>query len=201
MSGPRAPRDPRPVTGLEFLVIDGDNLLHRVRGSRDDAGVHWLVPRLRGWRPAQVRVLLMLDGTSDPGLAPRQPVAPGITLQHSGRMDADTAIVELVRARPYAERARTVVVTDDRQLADRIRHAGALVRRLDWLVDQLGRPDVPSPPRAPVRIGGGRPPKAPDATTPVVRDPDGSTAAPWRPGRGATTKRGNPRRAPRGPRA
>jgi hypothetical protein len=249
VSGPHYRKPQAPVPDLELLVIDGDNLLHRVRGMRDDAGLHWLLPRLRAWRPAGVQVLLMLDGSPGPGMGRRQQAAPGIQMQHSGRLDADTAIVELVRARGYAERMRTVVVTDDRQLSDRVRYGGVLVRRLDWLIDLLGRPNPgsaeaaksvamtgpatirtapaasrttsasgsgpgrPSPgagqpsPRAPraaagrarppVGIGGGKPPR-PDATTPIVRDPD-DAHEPWKPGRGATTKRGNPRRAAKGP--
>jgi hypothetical protein len=222
VTAPRYHRQQPPVPDLELLVIDGDNLLHRVRGMRDEAGIHWLLPRLRAWRPPEVQVLLMLDGSPGPGVGRRQQVVPGISMQHSGRFDADTAIVELVRARGYAERARTVVVTDDRQLADRVRHVGVLVRRLDWLVDQLARPNPAAtvtsdparatstaaptgrparPARPPVGIGGGRPPRAPDATTPIVRDPRNPGPEPWKPGRGATTKRGNPRKAPRGPTA
>ena len=116
MSGPQHRRPQPPVPDLELLVIDGDNLLHRVRGMRDEAGLHWLLPRLKAWRPAEVQILLMLDGSPGPGVGRRQQVVPGIQMQHSGRLDADTAIVELVRARGYAERTRTVVVTDDRQL-------------------------------------------------------------------------------------
>jgi hypothetical protein len=201
---------------MGLVVIDGDNLLHRVRGMRDEAGLHWLLPRLRAWRPPDVEILLMLDGSPGPGVGRRQQAAAGIRMQHSGRMDADTVIVDLVRAQGYAQRSRTVVVTDDRQLTERARYSGVLVRRLDWLVDQLSRPAAGprpapgragSPPpahpgpagshRAPVRIGSGRPPRAPDATTPIERDPD-VPREPWKPGRGATVKRGNPRRG--GPR-
>ncbi len=222
MSGPRHQRAQPPVTDLELLVIDGDNLLHRVRGMRDEAGLHWLLPRLKAWRPPGVQVLLMLDGSPGPGVGRRQQVVPGIQMQHSGRIDADTAIVELVRARGYAERTRTVVVTDDRQLSDRARYAGVLVRRLDWLIDLLARPNPgaaaalsapgrataaatpvpakpsPRPGQPPVGIGGGRPPRAPDATTPIERDPRDAGPVPWKPGRGATTKHGNPRKAPKG---
>ncbi len=146
MSGRRhAP--PPPVSDLGWVIIDGDNLLHRVRGNRDEAGVAWLLPLLRAWRPADVQVIVMLDGASDPGMPRRQRAAPGISWEHSGRIDADTAIVDMCRSRPYADRARTVVVTDDRGLTERCRLAGVLVRRLDWLVDQLGRPAAGGPAR------------------------------------------------------
>jgi hypothetical protein len=146
MSGRRhAP--PPAITDLGQVIIDGDNLLHRVRGNRDEAGVAWLLPLLRAWRPPDVEIVVMLDGAPDPGAPRRQRAAPGIAWEHSGRVDADTAIVGMCRARPYADRARTVVVTDDRGLTERCRMAGVLVRRLDWLVDQLGRPGGSGPGR------------------------------------------------------
>lgn len=218
MSGSARYRPQPPVPDLALVVIDGDNLLHRVRGMRDDAGLHWLLPRLKAWRPAEVQVLLMLDGSPGPGVGSRQQVVAGIQMRHSGRIDADTAIVDLVRAQGYAERTRTVVVTDDRQLTERARYAGVLVRRLDWLIDLLARPNpdaavarsapgrghtrppnaspAPTPRRPPTGIGSGRPSRAQGATTPVERDP-AIVREPWKPGRGATTKRGNPRKAPR----
>ncbi|MFN8518791.1 MAG: hypothetical protein U0667_05230 [Chloroflexota bacterium] len=187
MSGPRRTtgprhRPPEPIPDLAFVLIDGDNLLHRVRGMRDEAGVAWLLPRLSAWRPAGVEVTVLLDGAPDPGSPRRQRAASGIAWEHSGRVDADTAIVETARARPYADRARTVVVTDDRGLADRARHVGVLVRRLDWLVDQLNHPTVPGSTSGPA----GRPgPAARPGPTP------GGSAAPG----GSATPSGSPRRA------
>ncbi|MET0773519.1 MAG: hypothetical protein ABWZ82_10575 [Candidatus Limnocylindrales bacterium] len=162
MSGPRR-RPPDPIPDLAFVIIDGDNLLHRVRGMRDEAGVAWLLPRLSAWRPAGVSVTVMLDGAPDPGAPRRQRAASGISWEHSGRVDADTAIVEMARTRPYADRARTVVVTDDRGLAERARYAGVLTRRLDWLVEQLNGPTVagrPPGPAAPGAPKGGSPRRA-----------------------------------------
>jgi hypothetical protein len=147
VSGPRH-RPPDHIPDLAFVIVDGDNLLHRVRGMRDEAGVAWLLPRLSAWRPSGVQVTVVLDGAPDPGAPRRQRAASGISWEHSGRVDADTAIAEMARARPYADRARTVVITDDRGLADRARYAGVLTRRLDWLVEQLNHPSVPgAPPR------------------------------------------------------
>jgi hypothetical protein len=157
MSGPRR-RPPEPVADLAFVLIDGDNLLHRVRGMRDEAGVAWLLPRLSAWRPPGVAVTVVLDGASDPGTPRRHRAASGITWEHSGRIDADTAIVEMARARPYAERARTLVVTDDRGLTDRARHVGVLTRRLDWLVEQLNHSTLPG--NAPGAPSGGSPRRA-----------------------------------------
>jgi hypothetical protein len=165
---------------FELVLIDGDNLLHRVRGMRDEAGLRWLLPRLRAWLPQGSRALVMLDGQPDPGESLRRRVATGVEFQHSGSVDADTRLVQTLAARPYAERARTVVVTDDRQLGDRVRQAGGLVRRLDWLTAGLaaavGEPAV---------VGGA--PRDPSRRPWVARAllaGQGIAAPPRRPGSG-----------------
>lgn len=202
----RAGQDAAPPD-LELLLIDGDNLLHRVRGTRDPAAERWLLPTLRAWLPSGVSVVVMLDGHPGPGFGMRRRAAPGIDFQHSGSQDADTAIVGTLRARPYADRIRTLVVTDDRSLTERARYAGGLTRRLDWLIAQLGRPtdqarptDPAGPtalarsnPRPLATLGAGRPPR----TSGPVEPSDEPEREPWHPGRGATRKRGNPRREPR----
>jgi hypothetical protein len=130
----------RPDAGLdlvELVLIDGDNLLHAVRGTRDAGGVAWLLPRLRAWRPADVTIIVVLDGPADRGLGDRRPIAPGISVRHAGARSADDVIVSIVEARPYADRARTVVVTDDARLRDRVRHAGGIGRRVAWLTARM----------------------------------------------------------------
>lgn len=196
----------RPID-LSLVLIDGDNLLHRVRGSRDEAGIRWLLPQLRAWRPPEVRVVVMLDGHPDPGESVRRRVATGVEFHHSLNLDGDTALLGILAARPYADRGRTMLITDDRALADRARHAGGLVRRVDWLTAQLatatgsgtGRPPGMQPTRSgrPAGIGRGRPPRAWPRPPSADVDPDTGEAPdrePWRPGRGATKKRGNPKR-------
>lgn len=182
---------------LQLLLVDGDNLMHRLRGGRDDAGLAWLIPRLRACLGPGTTAILMLDGHPFPGEPPRQNAAPGVELRHSGRVDADTALVSILEARPFADRARTAVITDDRGLTERAKRVGGMTRRLDWLRLRLERPPtgmsaaVPGQPptrRPGSALGSGRPPRS----DPPPRA--GDDARPWRPGRGATTKRGNPRR-------
>jgi hypothetical protein len=178
---------------LTLLLIDGDNLLHRLRGGRDDAGLGWLIPRLRATLATGSRAVVMLDGHPDPGQPARREVTPGVEFRHSMRTDADTAILEILAARPFDERAATAVVTDDRALTERTRRAGGMTRRLDWLRRRLEHPETVidrQQARRPTGLGQGR---APRAARPNP-DPD---RAPWRPGRGATRKRGNPRRGER----
>ncbi len=225
-------RSPQGSPGdFELLLIDGDNLLHRVRGTRDEAGLRWLLPRLRAWLPAGAHIIVMLDGHPDPGEVLRRRVAPGIDFQHSGNVEADTALVGILGARPYADRARTLLVTDDRALTDRARHVGGLTRRLDWLTVQLARATgLPSTGTGQsgkdMGEGGGRgagdreahghggssgagnagrgmgpgggPPigigRGPSVRRAEGRPEPSGGPAPWRPGRGATRKVGNPKR-------
>jgi hypothetical protein len=166
----------------------------------------------------------MLDGHPEPGEALRRKVVTGIESHHSGGMDADTALIKLLGARPYEDRIRSVLVTDDRALADRARHLHAQVRRLDWFIAQLveaDRPDRPDrapgvraagprpagagrPPTRPTSVGAGRPPRRPPVADPSRSSEGEPDRAPWKPGRGATRKTGNPRRGhprPEGPTA
>ncbi len=181
----------RDDDALTLLLVDGDNLLHRLRGARDDAGLAWLIPRLRAALPAGGSAIVMLDGHPDAGEPTHRRVAPGVEFRHSLRVDADTAIVELLVARSFADRGRTAVITDDRALTERARRAGGLTRRLDWLRDRLERPGGQTASRG-AAIGQGRAPRGDPGVPPGVTARD--EQPPWKAGRGATTKHGNPRR-------
>ncbi|MFV2062420.1 MAG: hypothetical protein ACC726_02760 [Chloroflexota bacterium] len=144
---------------IELVLVDGDNLLHEVRGSRDEGGVAWLLPRLSGWRPEGVRIVVALDGHAAPGEASRRRVTRGIEFHHSGSRSADDMLVGLLASRPYDQRARAVVITRDRGLQARARGAGGQTRSIDWLMRQLGDPGSSRGTTSkPVRIGAGKPP-------------------------------------------
>jgi hypothetical protein len=216
-----------PFDGIDLLVIDGNNLLHRTagglgpRGRRREAGpgpegprpggygpggfvsgpapssARILIPRLRTVLPADVRAALILDGMPDPGAPSREHIG-SITIAHAGRRSADDAIVEAVEQRPYEERSRTIVVTDDRGLAERVKRLGALHRRVRWLQDvlELAHRGPRSAVQAPIGRPGVRPPRAtpPTSEPPSGQPGDDAERTPWTPGRGATRKRGNPMR-------
>ena len=184
---------------IDLLLIDGDNLLHDVRGSRDEGGVAWLLPRLSGWRPQHLRIIVGLDGHPPPGEASRKRVTRGIDFHHSRSRSADDMLIDLLRAQPYAGRSRTAVVTRDRGLQARANRAGGITRSVDWLMQQV----VGSQSRGggqsgkttkPVGIGQGKPPKKRHFDAP---DPDEEARQSWQPGRGATKKTGNPKRSPK----
>jgi len=198
-----------PFEEVSLLLIDGNNLLHRTAGGLGPASARVLIPRLRTVLPAGVRVSLVLDGMPDPGAPIREHVGE-VEIRHAGRRSADDAIVEIVEQRAYGERPRTIVVTDDRALAERVKRLGSLHRRVDWLQDVLElehrgpRTAGQSANAAGASIGrpGIRPPRPTTPGSEIPGQPvDGAERPPWAPGRGATKKRGNPmrRRSSRGP--
>ena len=184
---------PGDLDDIELLLVDGDNLLHDVRGSRDEGGVAWLLPRLRGWRPDGVHIIVALDGHAPPGEARRKRATRGIDFHHSGSRSADDLLIDLVKAQPYAGRARTAVVTRDRGLQDRARRSGAATRSVDWLMRQVAGTGSSggTEPKKRVGIGQGKPPPK-RHFEPL--EPGAEDRAAWQPGRGATRKKGNPRR-------
>jgi hypothetical protein len=193
---------PSGVEDLDVLLVDGDNLLHDVRGSRDEGGVAWLLPRLRGWRPDHLHIIVGLDGHPPPSEPRRKRATKGIDFHHSGSRSADDLLIAILQAQPYAGRARTAVVTRDRGLQERARRAGGATRSVDWLMRLVAggaNGAAAGGPRAsgrPVSIGQGKAPPPRHFDPPPVDESE----RPWQPGRGATRKKGNPRRKAKDPR-
>lgn len=197
-----------PVAGVERLLIDGTNLLYRMAPSGQAAQPPAaLIGRLRAVIPPSTRIELVLDGAPEHGLAGVR-LAHGLTVRHSGRSSADSLLDRLVAdaigSGGSAETAARLadlllVVTDDRELGARIRRRGARVAGADWLIGRLARTRLSAPsvgvPRAPAEPGGRRPNGL--ANEPPIMSEEASERAGWRPGRGATTKTGNPRRRAR----
>jgi hypothetical protein len=123
-----------------------------------------------------------------------------LRVRYSGPRTADAVLLSLVEETRATDgpagTAAILVVTNDRELKALLHARGARTAGADWL---LGRLD---------RVGSGRPPtgakskpaKPPTKPRPVPRAPsedDDPDAGRWEPGRGATVKKGNPKRAPR----
>jgi len=186
------------VDDTDLLLIDGDNLLHDVRGSRDEGGVAWLLPRLASWRPLHLRIVVGLDGHAAPGEASRTRATRGIEFHHAGRRSADDMLIALLEAQPYAGRSRTIVVTRDRALQARAAKTGGSSRSVDWLMRLVAsgpRASVAGPKPKLVGIGQGKKPRKRHYDPPDATVEDRSS---WAPGRGATKKKGNPKRSPKG---
>ena len=188
---------------MERLLIDGTNLLYRMsRDGRVARAPAALIGRLRAVIPATTRIELVLDGAPEHGLAGVR-IANGLTVRHSGRYSADSLLDRLVAdaigsggTPELAARLGDVllVVTDDRELANRIRHRGARVASADWLIGRLERTRLSAP-----SVGATRPPAPVPALAaiPETAPDDEGERVGWQPGRGATTKSGNPRRRAR----
>ena len=185
-----------PLAGIRLLVVDGSNLLHALRASPSSDGgpvppPAALIGRLRGVVPASIDIQLVFDGPPERDLGSAR-IASGLSVRYAGRRSADEAILDTIRNQPAGATLgeATLVVTDDRELARNVRRLGARAVGTEWLLRRLGRARLSSP-------GPGRStaPVSPD-TTDALSGEDGSEPGrkPWRPGRGATTKKGNPRR-------
>ena len=174
---------------LELLLVDGDNLLHAVRGGRDDGGVAWLLPRLSRWRPAGLRIVVALDGHPAHGETSHRRAATGIEFHHAGARSADDLIIDLLTRQPFSARARSAVVTRDLGLTDRARRVGGLTRTPDWLTEQLDEPNrqpSPTPGRLPARSARVSRHAAPPMCSPPMRSGRPGDPAAARPASAAT---------------
>ncbi len=199
-SMPQPDRDPLAAT--RRLLIDGNNLLHAISKASGGTGAAppaALIGRLRGAIPAAVTIELVFDGPAERGLR-NERIASGLVVRYSGARTADSVIltmVEDVRLLDGADgTASLLVVTDDRDLRHSTRLRGARTAGSAWLLGRLGSGRLASP-----SIGNPRPPRPTKATTSIAatdRDEDEGDRRGWAPGRGATTKKGNPRKAPKG---
>ena len=211
MAGVNRPTDrrtPDPLLGVERLLIDGTNLLYRMASGVGTAQPPAaLIGRLRAVIPATTRIELVLDGAPEHGLAGVR-IANGLTVRHSGRISADLLLDRLVAdaigSGGTAESAARLgdallVVTNDRDLGSRIRRRGARVASADWLIGRLGRTRLSAPSVGVERAPAGTTSSSPRGpqSTPGSHPEDEAERPGWRPGRGATTKTGNPRRRAR----
>jgi predicted RNA-binding protein with PIN domain len=180
-------RHDNPLDGVERLLVDGSNFLHALRRGLPAAPPATLIGRLRGVIEMPVRIEIMFDGPPDQGLG-RDRIAAGVTVRYSGRASADAALQRLVVE--AAEPATLLVVTDDVDLRHEVTRRGAKTAGNRWLMARLDRARLQSPSVGRPRPAVPPPPSAAEEAAAELRPG-------WRPGRGATTKRGNPRRTPR----
>jgi predicted RNA-binding protein with PIN domain len=191
---PHADRDPLAAT--QRLLVDGNNLLHALSKTSGAAPPAALIGRLRGAIPAATTIELVFDGPPERGLR-NERIAAGLVVRYSGGRTADAVILTIVddvRLLDGADGTATLlVVTDDRDLRHGSRLRGARTAGSAWLLGRLGSGRLASP-----SIGNPRPPRPPRPVTQDTSsdgDPAETDRPGWKPGRGATTKRGNPRKA------
>lgn len=197
-------RETDPLAGTDRLLIDGSNLLHALARA---AGQRALPPaaaigRLRAAIAANVGIELVLDGAPDPGMKNTR-VASGLIVRYSGRRSGDHLLLSLVddvrglggsgRDDRRSAVDNLLVVTDDRELRTALQQRGVRTAGTRWLIGRLERRTANA-----VTTGNRRP----ATPTPPADGRDGESdddRARWRPGRGATVKRGNPKRGRRPP--
>jgi YacP-like NYN domain len=191
-----------PLANTTKLLIDGTNLLHALtHGPGDRRPPAAVIGRLRAAIPAAAAITLVFDGPPEPGVRGER-IAGGVAVRYSGRRSADEVLLQLVNdAATWSEAdgpgaASVLVVTDDRDLRSAIHRRGGRSAGTHWLIGRLDRPRLAAP-----SVGNARPPRPPRVAQDLRTETDVDDAAPrWSPGRGATTKRGNPKRASKGSR-
>ena len=192
-----------PLAGVTRLLVDGTNLLHALRRGPERQPPAALIGRLRGAVPPETAIELVFDGPPERGIRGER-IAHGVSVRFSGRHTADTILVTLVDdvalaagAEPGGGSLATdsiLVVTDDRDLRFALQRRGARTAGTSWLMTRMERPRLTAPsvgnPRPPV------PPRLQQAQSSKARDADAERGG-WSPGRGATRKTGNGKRAPK----
>jgi hypothetical protein len=189
---PRPARD--PLAGTDRLVVDATNLLHALHRGPVALPAAALIGRIRAVIPASTVIDLVFDGAPEPGLR-RTRIAAGVRVRYASPATADAAIVRTVRDVELEARERLLVVSDDGELRAAVERLGGRTARARWLVGRLERGVLAAP-----AAGNRRPPATPRAGgggTPATEEELARAETRWQPGRGATVKRGNPRRGHR----
>ena len=180
------PRD--PLSGTDRLLIDGTNLLHVLSRKPGAAPQAALIGRLRAIVPASIGIELVFDGAPDRGMRGER-VASGLIVRHAGRRSADEVLISLVEetrsTAGLAAAAALLIVSDDHALRSALRAKGARTAGSAWLLGRLDRPKLSSP-----SVGNRRSARG----GPAGADTGDQDRPGWKPGRGATAKKGNPRR-------
>jgi hypothetical protein len=111
------------------VIIDGNNLLHNLPAhERNRSSVRQQA--LDSVRHQRTSLTVVFDGPPPSG-SPAVEHLGQVVVQYSGSSSADDVIVGLLASRGRA--ADWVVVTDDRDLRNRVRERGARVRTLqEW---------------------------------------------------------------------
>jgi hypothetical protein len=187
-----------PLEGVTQLLVDGTNLLHAMSRGPERQPPAAVIGRLRGAIPPETKIVIVFDGRAESGIRGER-IAGGVSVQYSGRHSADTILVTLVEDATMFEESPSsaadaiLVVTDDRDLRFALRQRGARTTGTQWLIGRIERPRLASP-----SIGNPRPPAPPRIPQPRPgEETEESTERRWAPGRGATAKRGNPKRQPK----
>jgi len=198
--------DRNPLAATRRLLVDGTNLLYALSKTATASPPAALIGRLRGVIPAATTIELVFDGPPERGLR-NERIASGVVVRYSGGRTADNVILTMIEDVRLIDgpdgTATLLIVTDDRDLRHGARLRGARTAGSAWLLGRLDAGRLASP-----SIGNPRPARsarpsaagAPPSTSPALSsdgDPTEMARPSWKAGRGATTKKGNPKKAPK----
>ena len=198
--------DRNPLAATRRLLVDGTNLLYALSKTSTASPPAALIGRLRGAIPAATTIELVFDGPPERGLR-NERIAAGVIVRYSGGRTADNVILTMIEDVRLIDgpdgTATLLIVTDDRDLRHGARLRGARTAGSAWLLGRLDSGRLASP-----SIGNPRPARSarPSASGPApsmspalssVGDPAVMDRPSWKGGRGATTKKGNPKKAPK----
>ena len=189
-----------PFYGTTRLIVDGTNLLYRLGGAGRAAPPAAVIGKLRAAVPKEIAIELVFDGQGH-GVFGR--LAEGMFVRYSGRREADDVILDLVSEALMqagggpAAGATVLVVSNDRNLRDRILLKGSRTVPLQWLIERMGLPVLQSPAAGNRRPPGGSAKPTPGGGGPNPPGRDDDERPGWKPGRGATQKTGSPRKVAR----
>ena len=118
------------------LLIDGNNLLHSLpRSERSRSDVRHLV--LEKVRHERLQVTVVFDGPPPDG-SPKVEHLGQVTVRYSDSSSADDVILRALPIGPSA--SQWAVVTDDRELGNRVRDRGGRVLSLGELNNRKPKP-------------------------------------------------------------
>ena len=187
---PPLPRD--PLANTTSLLVDGTNLLHALtRGSGDRQPPAAVIGRLRAAVPKEAAITLVFDGPAERGVRGERIAGGGLTVRYSGRRTADEVLLDLVNEAATWSEADGPAPPRSSSSPTTVTRSNPPARR-----PERGDPVADRPARAPTSGTVDRQPRPPKPGRLVqeAKSIDDGDSSCWSPGRGATTKRGNPKR-------
>jgi len=129
------------------LLIDGNNLMHALRGAGADVGREGLCRLLAAFAGGRQRVRVVFDGPAPPAGLAEQIDRDGIAVEYAGRSSADDVLIDAIAA-DTAPRRLTVVSTD-RVIRRAGRRRRCTIARSEDFAETLLRALEDRPPRRP----------------------------------------------------
>src|SRR5262245_27977443 len=136
------PRSSDPLRDTDWVLVDGNNLLHALSSSATPAPRAALIGRLRGAVPGSIAIDVVFDGPATGGLIGER-IGSGLRVRYAGRRTADAVLLTMVEEIRVSDgpagTAAILVVTDDADLRRRLHGKGARTAGASWLLGRIER--------------------------------------------------------------